>query len=65
MAGQARTTGAAARTRSLLIRTARELLLAGEPLTVQAVADRSGVSRATAYRLKKLVSPSQSPEMRQ
>lgn len=50
MAGQARTTGAAARTRSLLIRTARELLLAGEPLTVQAVADRSGVSRATAYR---------------
>lgn len=29
---------------------ARELLLTGGPLTVQAVAERSGVSRATAYR---------------
>jgi AcrR family transcriptional regulator len=32
------------------MRTARELLRAGEPLTVRAVAERSGVSRATAYR---------------
>jgi AcrR family transcriptional regulator len=42
--------GAAARTRRLLMTTARELLRSGEPLTVQAVAERSGVSRATAYR---------------
>lgn len=48
--GETPATGAAARTRALLMRTARELLRAGEPLTVQAVADRSGVSRATAYR---------------
>lgn len=32
------------------MRTARELLESGGPLTVQAVAERSGVSRATAYR---------------
>ncbi len=42
--------GASARTRALLMRTARELLQSGGPLTVQAVAERSGVSRATAYR---------------
>lgn len=50
MASQEKATGAAARTRTLLMRTARELLQEGGPLTVQAVAERSGVSRATAYR---------------
>src|SRR3954451_14515469 len=38
------------RTRRLLGEAARELLRAGAPLTVQAVADLAGVSRATAYR---------------
>lgn len=50
MAREPKATGAAARTRDLLMRTARELLQEGGPLTVQAVAERSGVSRATAYR---------------
>jgi len=38
------------RTRRLLLDAARELLRSGRPLTVQAVADQAGVSRATAYR---------------
>ncbi len=38
------------RTRRDLLIAARELLSEGEPLTVQAAADRAGVSRATAYR---------------
>ena len=38
------------RTRRLLNEAARELLRTGGPLTVQAAADRAGVSRATAYR---------------
>jgi AcrR family transcriptional regulator len=38
------------RTRRDLLAAARELLADGEPLTVQGVADRAGVSRATAYR---------------
>ncbi len=38
------------RTRRDLLVAARELLAEGEPLTVQAAADRAGVSRATAYR---------------
>ncbi len=50
MVREPKATGAAARTRTLLMRTARELLHEGGPLTVQAVAERSGVSRATAYR---------------
>jgi AcrR family transcriptional regulator len=50
MVSRDKATGAAARTRTLLMRTARELLQEGGPLTVQAVAERSGVSRATAYR---------------
>jgi AcrR family transcriptional regulator len=47
---EAPATGASARTRALLMRTARELLQTGGPLTVQAVAERARVSRATAYR---------------
>ena len=38
------------RTLRLLRGAARELLRAGGPLTVPAVAERAGVSRATAYR---------------
>ena len=38
------------RTRRLLLQTARELVAAGEVVSVQAVAERAGVSRATAYR---------------
>jgi AcrR family transcriptional regulator len=38
------------RTRGLLLEAAREQLRQSLPLTVQAVADRAGVSRATAYR---------------
>jgi AcrR family transcriptional regulator len=38
------------RTWRLLVTSARQLLADGEPLTVQAVAERAGVSRATAYR---------------
>ena len=38
------------RTRQLLVDTAREMISAGEPATVQSVAERAGVSRATAYR---------------
>jgi AcrR family transcriptional regulator len=38
------------RTRRLLVDTARELLRTGAPLTVQALAEHAGVSRATAYR---------------
>ncbi|HET7066216.1 MAG TPA: TetR/AcrR family transcriptional regulator [Nocardioides sp.] len=38
------------RTRRLLSEAARELLRTGGPLTVQAAAERAGVSRATAYR---------------
>lgn len=38
------------RTRRLLVEAARQLLRDGGPLTVQAVADQAGVSRATAYR---------------
>ncbi|HTR69451.1 MAG TPA: TetR/AcrR family transcriptional regulator [Mycobacteriales bacterium] len=38
------------RTRRLLRQAAQELLRAGKPLTVAAVAELAGVSRATAYR---------------
>jgi AcrR family transcriptional regulator len=38
------------RTRRQLAEAARELLRTGGPLTVQAAAERAGVSRATAYR---------------
>lgn len=38
------------RTRQLLLAAARDLLADGGPLTVQALAERAGVSRATAYR---------------
>lgn len=38
------------RTRALLLDAARDLLRAGGPLTVQALAEQAGVSRATAYR---------------
>jgi AcrR family transcriptional regulator len=38
------------RTSRLLSEAARELLRTGGPLTVQAAAERAGVSRATAYR---------------
>lgn len=38
------------RTRRLLVETARDQLRTGGPLTVQAVAQAAGVSRATAYR---------------
>jgi AcrR family transcriptional regulator len=45
-----RPTSARERTRALLLDAAREQLRESLPLTVQAVADRAGVSRATAYR---------------
>jgi AcrR family transcriptional regulator len=38
------------RTRTLLINAARDLLRSGSSVTVQAVAEHAGVSRATAYR---------------
>lgn len=38
------------RTRQLLVETARQMISAGEAATVQSVAERAGVSRATAYR---------------
>lgn len=43
-------TGPRERTLRLLREAARELLRTGKPLTVQAVAELAGVSRATAYR---------------
>jgi AcrR family transcriptional regulator len=45
-----RLTGPKARTMRLLREAARELLRTGDPLTVSAVAELAGVSRATAYR---------------
>jgi AcrR family transcriptional regulator len=50
MAEQVKRPSPRERTRRDLLAAARELLADGEPLTVQAVADRAGVSRATAYR---------------
>lgn len=38
------------RTRHLLLETARTMIAAGESVSVQSLADRAGVSRATAYR---------------
>ena len=38
------------RTRQVLLAGMKELLRAGEPLTVQALAEKTGVSRATVYR---------------
>jgi AcrR family transcriptional regulator len=50
MAEQVKRLSPRERTRRDLLKAARELLANGEPLTVQGVADRAGVSRATAYR---------------
>jgi AcrR family transcriptional regulator len=47
---EARGGGPRERTRRLLMQAARELLQSGKPLTVQALAEHAGVSRATAYR---------------
>jgi AcrR family transcriptional regulator len=39
-----------ARTRDLLLASSREMMTAGEPLTIQALSEKTGVSRATIYR---------------
>lgn len=38
------------RTRDALVSAARDLVRAGDPLTVEAAAERAGISRTTAYR---------------
>lgn len=48
--GAATPTGASARTRELMVRTAVELMQGGQSPSVSAAAGAAGVSRATAYR---------------
>lgn len=45
------------RTRAALLRTAREFLTEGREPTIQEVADRAGISRATTYRYYSSVEP--------